>query len=151
MSVDLYSPSPRIGDAQLFITTDFPRSPRPVEATSPQNHPYIGIWWTNDGNIRHELLLNGRYDEARGGRESAIRGDTRSLEISFSIGMTQVSTLTASSVHLFFITRGWCCTAASWPFGRSQGVLGANRTEVATLGQSSKNRLANLKPFLQNR
>jgi hypothetical protein len=37
-------------------------------------HPYIGIWITDDGQIRHELLPNGRYDEARGNRESANRG-----------------------------------------------------------------------------
>lgn len=73
-SISLYSLSPRTGDAQLFITTDFPRSPRPAEATSPQNHPYIGMWRTADGNIRHELLPNGRYDEARGGRENAYQG-----------------------------------------------------------------------------
>jgi hypothetical protein len=27
-----------------------------------------------DGQIRHQLLPNGRYDEARGSRESAYRG-----------------------------------------------------------------------------
>ena len=37
-------------------------------------HPYVGMWVTDDGYIRHELLRNGRYDEARGSRESAYRG-----------------------------------------------------------------------------
>lgn len=37
-------------------------------------HPYVGIWVTDDGRVRHELLPDGRYDEARGGRESAYRG-----------------------------------------------------------------------------
>ena len=37
-------------------------------------HPYVGMWITPDGHIRHELLPNGRYDEARGSRESAYRG-----------------------------------------------------------------------------
>ncbi|URJ44392.3 Atu4866 domain-containing protein [Paenibacillus polymyxa] len=37
-------------------------------------HPYIGMWVTEDGNIRHELLPNGRYDEARGQRQSAYTG-----------------------------------------------------------------------------
>jgi hypothetical protein len=32
------------------------------------------MWVTADGNIRHELLPNGRYDEARGRRESAYQG-----------------------------------------------------------------------------
>ncbi|WP_028375404.1 Atu4866 domain-containing protein [Leeuwenhoekiella sp. MAR_2009_132] len=36
---------------------------------------YIGMWVTKDGNIRHELLPNKRYDEARGTRKSAYQGD----------------------------------------------------------------------------
>jgi len=32
------------------------------------------MWVTADGRIRHELLANGRYDEARGARESAYQG-----------------------------------------------------------------------------
>ncbi|MGC4408642.1 hypothetical protein D4A92_00960 [Rhizobium rosettiformans] len=39
-----------------------------------QSHPYVGMWVTEDGRIRHELLPNGRYDEARGPRESAYQG-----------------------------------------------------------------------------
>lgn len=39
-----------------------------------QAHPYVGMWVTADGRIRHELLPNGRYDEARGNRESAYQG-----------------------------------------------------------------------------
>ena len=39
-----------------------------------QMHPYIGMWATADGFIRHELLPNGRYDEARGNRKSAYQG-----------------------------------------------------------------------------
>jgi hypothetical protein len=37
-------------------------------------HPYIGMWVTDDGRVRHELLSNNRYDEARGNRESAYQG-----------------------------------------------------------------------------
>jgi putative ligand-binding protein with streptavidin-like fold len=33
-----------------------------------------GMWITADGQIRHHLLANGRYDEARGTRESAYQG-----------------------------------------------------------------------------
>jgi uncharacterized protein len=36
--------------------------------------PYIGMWVTDDGHIRHQLLPNGRYDEARGSKESAYQG-----------------------------------------------------------------------------
>lgn len=39
-----------------------------------QTHPYVGMWVTDDGRIRHALLPNGRYDEARGNRESAYQG-----------------------------------------------------------------------------
>ena len=35
---------------------------------------YVGLWVTDDGHIRHELLPDGRYDEARGTRQSAYRG-----------------------------------------------------------------------------
>lgn len=38
------------------------------------DHPYVGMWITEDGHIRHELLPNNRYDEARGERENAYQG-----------------------------------------------------------------------------
>ena len=37
-------------------------------------HNFVGMWVTADGRVRHELLPNGRYDEARGGRTSAYQG-----------------------------------------------------------------------------
>lgn len=37
-------------------------------------HEFVGMWVTADGRVRHELLPNGRYDEARGGRKSAYQG-----------------------------------------------------------------------------
>jgi len=37
-------------------------------------HDFVGMWVTADGHIRHELLPNGRYDEARGKKKSAYRG-----------------------------------------------------------------------------
>lgn len=43
-------------------------------STTRQTHPYVGMWVTEDGRVRHELLPNGRYDEARGTRESAYQG-----------------------------------------------------------------------------
>lgn len=42
------------------------------EASQPP--PFVGMWVTADGHVRHELLANGRYDEARGSRRSAYRG-----------------------------------------------------------------------------
>jgi hypothetical protein len=44
----------------------------PAPGAAP--HPYVGMWVTDDGHVRHELLPDGRYDEARGTRESAYRG-----------------------------------------------------------------------------
>lgn len=37
-------------------------------------HPYVGMWHTTDAHIRHELLIGGRYIEARGSREAAYVG-----------------------------------------------------------------------------
>ncbi|NTE85692.1 Atu4866 domain-containing protein [Agrobacterium rubi] len=51
---------------------------REVHMTNPtsqnQTHPHLGMWVTSDGHIRQELLPNGRYDEARGNRNSAYQG-----------------------------------------------------------------------------
>jgi hypothetical protein len=35
---------------------------------------YLGMWVTEDGHIRQELLPGGRYDEARGHKKSAYTG-----------------------------------------------------------------------------
>jgi hypothetical protein len=40
---------------------------------SERNH--AGLWVTGDGYVRHELLANGRYIEARGTREKAFQGE----------------------------------------------------------------------------
>lgn len=46
-----------------------------AQITAPtQSHPYVGMWVTEDGRVRHQLLPNGRYDEARGNRASAYQG-----------------------------------------------------------------------------
>jgi hypothetical protein len=37
-------------------------------------HPYTGLWVTGDNRVRHELLPDGRYVEARGTREAAYTG-----------------------------------------------------------------------------
>lgn len=50
-------------------------NPNPASAeTSQTRNLYVGMWVTEDGYIRHELLPNNRYDEARGDRESAYQG-----------------------------------------------------------------------------
>src|SRR2546427_11809049 len=53
-----------------------PHAPNPTKGSEmsksfPATHPYVGMWVTKDGYIRHALLPNGRYDEARGRRRSA--------------------------------------------------------------------------------
>ncbi|WP_371346206.1 Atu4866 domain-containing protein [Ancylobacter sp. IITR112] len=49
------------------------------------DHPYVGLWVTADRYVRHELLPNGRYDEARGARQSAYRGryEVRGTQIDY--------------------------------------------------------------------
>ncbi len=42
--------------------------------TIEETKNYIGMWVTEDGYIRHELLPDNRYDEARGDRKSAYQG-----------------------------------------------------------------------------
>lgn len=42
--------------------------------TERASHPYVGMWQTSDGHVRHELLPDGRYVEARGARERAYTG-----------------------------------------------------------------------------
>jgi hypothetical protein len=49
-------------------------APGPANHDDPASHPYLGMWVTRDGHIRHELLPNGRYDEQRGARRSAYQG-----------------------------------------------------------------------------
>jgi|GEM_PF-198890 Ketosteroid isomerase-related protein len=45
-----------------------------MNKTIEETKEYIGVWVTEDGYIRHELLPNNRYDEARGNRKSAYQG-----------------------------------------------------------------------------
>lgn len=45
-----------------------------MEKTIEETKAYIGMWVTEDGYIRHELLPDNRYDEARGNRNSAYQG-----------------------------------------------------------------------------
>jgi len=51
-----------------------PGQPEPHDHDNPARHPYLGMWVTRDGHIRHALLPNGRYDEQRGTRKSAYVG-----------------------------------------------------------------------------
>jgi hypothetical protein len=44
------------------------------DSKTMQASSFVGMWITADGYIRHELLPNGRYDEARGNRKSAYQG-----------------------------------------------------------------------------
>jgi hypothetical protein len=39
-----------------------------------RNYDPTGLWVTADGRIRHDLLPDGRYDEARGQKEHAYQG-----------------------------------------------------------------------------
>ncbi|MEY8760180.1 Atu4866 domain-containing protein [Chryseobacterium tongliaoense] len=45
-----------------------------MNTTIEETKEYIGMWMTKDGHIRHELLPDNQYDEARGSRKSAYQG-----------------------------------------------------------------------------
>ena len=63
-----------VGAAALFALSFAAASQQPKESPNVAQHKYVGMWVTKDGHIRHELLPNGRYDEARGNRRSAYTG-----------------------------------------------------------------------------
>ncbi|MBB4840948.1 hypothetical protein HNP52_004045 [Sphingomonas kyeonggiensis] len=60
-------------------------------------HSYVGMWVTGDGRIRQELLANGRYDEARGSRQSAYQVRYEVMGNQVNIGTTRASRLMAYS------------------------------------------------------
>ncbi|CCV13945.1 Atu4866 domain-containing protein [Mesorhizobium sp. STM 4661] len=60
--------------AVLMTATLLSQSVQAEESNVQANHPYTGMWVTDDGNVRHELLPTGRYVEARGRRERAYEG-----------------------------------------------------------------------------
>ncbi|UED88451.1 Atu4866 domain-containing protein [Streptomyces profundus] len=65
------------GQVQLWDGHPTAAAPSPATAPEPphdQDHPYVGSWCTEDRFLRQELLPDGRYDEARGDRESAYTG-----------------------------------------------------------------------------
>ena len=51
-----------------------------MNKTIEETKDYLGMWVTKDGHIRHELLPNNRYDEARGNRKSAYQGSYKVTE-----------------------------------------------------------------------
>jgi hypothetical protein len=52
-------------------TSDRHKAERETDMTTDG---YLGLWVTADGHVRQRLLPDGRYDEARGDRESAYTG-----------------------------------------------------------------------------
>jgi hypothetical protein len=60
--------------AALITATLLVQPVRTEETKLQATHPYAGLWVTQDGHIRHQLLPNGRYVEARGSRERAYEG-----------------------------------------------------------------------------
>lgn len=60
LTVGLASPAPADDDGSASIER--------------AKHLCVGMWHTDGHDVRHELLPNGRYDEARGMRESAYQG-----------------------------------------------------------------------------
>ncbi len=73
--------SPRLGLplAAAFAAASLPTFAQNEHTAMSASHPYVGMWVTDDGHVRHELLAPdvngvGRYDEARGRRQSAYQG-----------------------------------------------------------------------------
>lgn len=68
------------GSASLgAVVTQLSHAEAPMTAqiqteSQASSHPYVGMWVTEDGHVRHDLLATGRYDEARGNRQSAYQG-----------------------------------------------------------------------------
>lgn len=60
--------------APLVAATLSIQSVEARETNLQPNHPYVGMWVTDDNRVRHELLPNGRYVEAGGQRERAYEG-----------------------------------------------------------------------------
>ncbi|MCU0469187.1 MAG: Atu4866 domain-containing protein [Arcicella sp.] len=61
----------------VFLVADFVNNQNRTmqeNKTIEETKDYIGMWVTKNGYIRHELLPNNRYDEARGNRKSAYQG-----------------------------------------------------------------------------
>jgi hypothetical protein len=63
-----------VGAATHLAKAGEPMLTQANNQAQPQDHPYLGMWVTGDGRIRQELLPTGRYDEARGKRQSAYQG-----------------------------------------------------------------------------
>jgi hypothetical protein len=60
--------------ASLFAVAVLGQTLHAQETNKMMSHANVGLWVTSDGHIRHELLPNGRYVEARGARERAYQG-----------------------------------------------------------------------------
>ncbi|WP_176331842.1 Atu4866 domain-containing protein [Burkholderia vietnamiensis] len=66
---------PSAANNEKDATSQSAEASKPIlQDSSMQHHAYVGMWVTADGHIRQELLPNGRYDEARGNRQSAYQG-----------------------------------------------------------------------------
>lgn len=81
------------------------QSVKAEEAEMQTNHPYVGLWVTEDSYIRHELLPNGRYVEARGTRERAYEGRYQVRGISI------IGTIPALQ-RMEILSTAFCITAA---------------------------------------
>lgn len=70
-SLCLLNPPGALGSCQATGPSD---ANQQSKGNTMAQHPYVGMWVTEDRQIRHELLPDGRYDEARGTRKSAYQG-----------------------------------------------------------------------------
>ncbi|MGF1425856.1 Atu4866 domain-containing protein [Kitasatospora sp. LaBMicrA B282] len=65
----------RLWNGRPLDAADTTTKPAPAGAPAHDpTHPFLGTWVDDDDFVRQELLPDGRYDEARGGRPSAYQG-----------------------------------------------------------------------------
>ncbi len=92
------------------------------------SHPYVGMWVTSDGYIRHELLPNGRYDEARGDIESAYQG-------SYTVKGNHIEYQDDTALQPMVILSMECCTMQVW-FYIGKNLVKGERSDVWTKWKS---------------
>ncbi len=93
--------------AALITAASLSFQPAEAQETNLQpNHPYAGMWVTDDNRVRQELLPSGRYVEPRGERERAMRAAMKSTGRISSTGTTRASLPTVISLIPTYCTMG---------------------------------------------
>ncbi|MBB2718656.1 UNVERIFIED_ORG: hypothetical protein GGD48_003913 [Rhizobium etli] len=77
-----------------------------------QQHPYVGMWVTDDGRVRHQLLPNGRTTRPEESGRAPIGAVTKSPEPTSNTGTIPASRpMVISLTTIPSITAAWCFAA----------------------------------------